>query len=79
MALQRPLTRKEFIIQSLLSSREPWATLVDAEEADPTVPMDRPEPNDHPLGRVRPEVRGRVAGGARVAAQGDVKVIDVAK
>jgi hypothetical protein len=46
MALQRPLTRKEFIIQSLLSSREPWATLVDVEEADPTVPMDRPEPDE---------------------------------
>jgi hypothetical protein len=44
MALQRPLTREEFVIQSLLSSREPWVTLVDAEEADPTEPMERPEP-----------------------------------
>ena len=43
MALQRPLTRKEFVIQSLLALREPWATLVDAEEADPTIPMERPE------------------------------------
>jgi hypothetical protein len=43
MALQRPLTRKEFVIQSLLTWHEPWATLVDAEEVqevdDPTVPL----------------------------------------
>jgi hypothetical protein len=43
MALQRPLTRKEFIIQSLLTWREPWATLVDAEEEEPTVPLRRPD------------------------------------
>ena len=44
MALQRPLTRKEFVIQSLLAWREPWATLVDAGETeDPTRPMRRPE------------------------------------
>ena len=43
MALQRPLTRKEFVIQSLLTWREPWATLVDAEEEDLTVPLTRPE------------------------------------
>ena len=41
MALQRPLTRKEFVIQSLLAGRQPWKTLVDAEEADPTTPMAR--------------------------------------
>lgn len=49
MALQRPLTRKEFVIQSLLAWREPWATLVDAEvrpeEEDPTMPMEHPEPD----------------------------------
>jgi hypothetical protein len=41
MALQRPLTRKEFVIQSLLAGRQPWATLVDTEEADPATPMAR--------------------------------------
>jgi hypothetical protein len=44
MALQRPLTRKEFVIQSLLEMREPWATLVDPveiDDQDPTMPMPR--------------------------------------
>jgi hypothetical protein len=42
MALQRPLTRKEFVIQSLLGMREPWDTLVDPvelDDQDPTMPV----------------------------------------
>jgi hypothetical protein len=52
MALQRPLTREEFVIQSLLGMREPWVTVVDAdvavvEDDDPTVPMRQP-PHEEP-------------------------------
>jgi hypothetical protein len=43
MALQRPLTRKEFIIQSLLTWREPAATLVDTDDQEPTLRMRRPD------------------------------------
>jgi hypothetical protein len=44
--LQRPLTRKEFVIQSLLSWREPWATLVDADDEEPTMQLERPTAQD---------------------------------
>ena len=49
--LQRPLTRKEFVIQSLLAWREPWATLVDADDEEPTMQLPRPDGDAESAGR----------------------------
>jgi hypothetical protein len=41
--LQRPKTLREFIIQSLLTSRGPLPTLVDGEDEEPTTVLRRPD------------------------------------